>query len=213
MTALEVYQRAVIDLDKYDTPTFEIVDFNRYAEKAIYEYINEKYLEFETLQKRTDDLRQFIVFNQYITNDLPYIDLPDDYLRMLKVEYRIDRGGCEVEQWFTAKKTTADKLGYSETNYYWRPSLRNPQYQIIGNRIYFRVGEGNHVYIREVRLEYIAVPVLYTIDEADMTVYSNPPYSDEVDMQIIDKIVRMFQSVTNPEQYQISVAETQFRKN
>jgi hypothetical protein len=212
MNALDVYRRCVIDLDKYDTPTFEIEDFNRYAEKAIYEYINEKYSEFELKQKRTDDLRQFVTFSVINVVNQDYITLPNDYLRLLKLEYKINYPPCYNDIWVVAQKTTADKLGYSENNYYWKPSINNPQYQLIGDNIYFRVG-GNNSYITAIRLEYIAKPILYTIDPSNLNVYSNPPYSDEVDMQIIDKIVRMFQGATNPEQYQIAVGEKQFKMN
>lgn len=212
MNSLEVYRRCVIDLDKYDTPTFEIVDFNRYAERAIYEYINEKYKEFEVTQKRTDDLRQFVTFGTFPNLNNEYITLPADYLRLLSVYYYITDFDCGEDRWVIVQKTTADKLGYSETNYYWKPRLTNPQYQIIGDRLYFRVGNDDASRIQQVRLEYVAIPQLYYIDEATLTP-TNPPYTDEVDMQIIDKIVRMFQSITAPHNYQISLQESQFKNN
>lgn len=213
MNTLEIYQRCVIDLDKYDTPTFEIEDFNRYAEKAIYEYINEKYKEFEITQKRTDDLRQFVTISTIAVSNQDFVALPEDYLRLLKLEYQITDLPCYDKRWVVVQKTNADKLGYSEENYYWKPSLSNPQYQFIKNNIYFRVGEGNNTNISAVRLEYIMKPELYLIDPSDLGTYSNPSYSDEVDMQIIDKIVRLFQASTNPNQYQIAVAENQFKNN
>lgn len=213
MNALEVYERCVIDLDKYDTPTFEIEDFNRYAQRAIYEYINEKYNEFEITQKRTDDLRQFVTFSTIDVFNEDFIVLPDNYLRLLSLEYLISDLPCYEKKWVIVQKTTADKLGYSKNNYYWKPSINNPQYQFIGDNIYFRVGEGNNSKISKVRLEYISKPILYYISPSDLNNYSNPPYSDEIDMQIIDKIVRIFQSATNANQYQISVAESQFKNN
>jgi|DewCreStandDraft_4_1066084.scaffolds.fasta_scaffold05049_11 hypothetical protein len=212
MNSLEIYERCVIDLDKYDTPTFEIVDFNRYAERALYEYINEKYKEFEMVQKRTDDLRQFVVFNTFPNTNNVYITLPNDYLRLLSVWYYIEDFDCNTDRWVIVQKTTADKLGYSENNYYWKPKLTNPQYQIIGNNLYFRVGDDDASRILQVRLEYIAIPTLYYIDPITL-VPSNPPYTDEVDMQIIDKIVRIFQSATNIQGYQVSTQELSFKNN
>jgi len=212
MNSLQVYQRCVIDLDKYDTPTFEIVDFNRYSERALYEYINEKYKEFEVTQKRTDDLRQFVIFNTFPNINNEYITLPSDYLRLLSVWYRITDYDCGQDRWVIVQKTTADKLGYSENNYYWRPSLRNPQYQIIQDRLYFRVGTDNASAITDVRLEYIGIPQLYYINENDLT-FTTPPYTDEVDMQIVDKIVRIFQSSTNLQGYQVSLQEIPLKNN
>lgn len=213
MNALEIYQRCVIDLDKYDTPTFEIEDFNRYAEKAIYEYINEKYKEFETIQKRTDDLRQFVTISTIAVNNQDFVVLPENYLRLLKLEYRITDLPCYEDKWVVAQKTNADKLGYSENNYYWKPSLANPQYQFIGNNIFFRVGSGVNSNINMVRLEYIMKPELYLINPLDISIYTNPSYSDEIDIQIIDKIVRMFQGATNLNQYQIAISESQLKNN
>jgi hypothetical protein len=213
MNSLEVYNKCVIDLDKYETPTFEIEVFNRMAERAIYEYINTKYKEFELIQKRTDDLRQFVKVSEIAVSNVSSVNLPVDYLRLLKLEYRLNDNECYINKWVVAKKTTADKLGYSESNYYWKPSIINPQYQFIGDAIWFRLGDDANSIINRVRLEYLYIPEFYTINPLNMSDFTNPPYSDEVDNQIIDIICRIYLAETNPNQYQVKINESQFKNN
>jgi hypothetical protein len=125
MNARQVYERCVLGLDKYNTPSFEIEDFNDISISALNEYLNQKYKVFEQYQKITDDLRLFVKEEEFITNNVSFITLPSDYRHTLKVTYQINDGQCLLNKWITAKKTTADKLGYSEDNYYLKPSLKN----------------------------------------------------------------------------------------
>jgi hypothetical protein len=214
VNSIDVYNKCVINLDKYDTPTFSIEDFNTYAEKALYEYINTKYLQFEKTQKRTDDLRQFVKVEFISVSNADRVALPDDYYLLLRLDFRVTEPLlCYDNKWLVGQKTTADKLGYSENNYYWKPSIKRPQFQLIGDEILFRTGDDSPNAINAVRLEYIRVPILYYVNPEDISDFSNPPYTDAVDLQIIDIICRMFQAVTNPQQYQITLNENNLKNN
>ncbi len=212
MNARQVYERCVLGLDKYNTPSFEIEDFNDISISALNEYLNQKYKVFEQYQKITDDLRLFVKEEEFITNNVSFITLPSDYRHTLKVTYQINDGQCLINKWITAKKTTADKLGYSEDNYYLKPSLKNVQYQIIGDRIYFRVGDNNNT-IKKVKLEYITVGEYYYINPLDIDDFNNPNYTDMVDDQLIDKIIRMFNARVLDPRYQVNIQEENLKTN
>lgn len=57
MTAREMYEYALVELNKIEAPSLLLEDYNYFINKAIQQYINLTYAKFEVDQQSTDDLR------------------------------------------------------------------------------------------------------------------------------------------------------------
>ena len=57
MTARQVYEGVLIELNKVQAPSLLLEDFNYLFNKAIYQYINKKYNIYDVNQQSTDDVR------------------------------------------------------------------------------------------------------------------------------------------------------------
>lgn len=57
MTARQVYEGVLIEMNKVNAPSLLLEDFNYLFNKAIYQYVNKKYNVYDTNQQSTDDVR------------------------------------------------------------------------------------------------------------------------------------------------------------
>lgn len=57
MTARQVYEAVLIELNKAQAPSLLLEDFNYLFNKSIYQYINKRYNIYDTNQQTTDDVR------------------------------------------------------------------------------------------------------------------------------------------------------------
>ena len=57
MSARELYEGVLIELNKENAPNLLLEDFNYFANKAINNYINKRYNIYDINQQTTDDLR------------------------------------------------------------------------------------------------------------------------------------------------------------
>ena len=57
MTAREMYEYALIELNKIEAPSLILEDYNYFINKDVQQYINLSYAKFEVDQQSTDDLR------------------------------------------------------------------------------------------------------------------------------------------------------------
>jgi hypothetical protein len=57
MTARQLYDGVLIELNKENAPNILLEDFNYFANKAINNYINKRYNIYDVNQQTTDDLR------------------------------------------------------------------------------------------------------------------------------------------------------------
>ena len=57
MTARNLYEGVLIELNKENAPNILLEDFNYFANKAINNYINKRYNIYDVNQQTTDDLR------------------------------------------------------------------------------------------------------------------------------------------------------------
>lgn len=151
MTARQLFEYALIELNKVQAPSLILEDYNYFINKAVNQYINRVYSLYDINQQKSDDLRvlkstavlipnPIVPNNQYNNNPLlakAYeVDLPDDYLHVLNcvVEYNVKKAfkcydtGDYVH--FGAKRLTADMFSQIINNYYMRPQYKNPYYYI-----------------------------------------------------------------------------------
>ena len=158
MTARQVYEAMLVELNKTEAPSLLLEDFNYFFNKEINQYINRNYNIYDTNQQTTDDLR---VLKSTATlkpvklgtpgNDNNYygvnstnslysnvweVELPEDYMHILNCvcEYELQkRFKCydKGSLWAQpATRLTSDMWSQIINNFYMRPSYRNPYYFI-----------------------------------------------------------------------------------
>lgn len=150
MSAKELYEGVLIELNKDNASNILLEDFNYYANKAINNFVNKKYNIYDVSQQTTDDLR--VLKSTAFLKPIPVNDkypglslagganyeviMPSDYLHLLnciciykvKKTYKCYNAG---DTWRApAKRLTADMYSQVLDNFWNKPSYKNPYYYI-----------------------------------------------------------------------------------
>lgn len=157
LTARQVYEGTLIELNKIQAPSMLLEDFNYFINKAINQYINKKYsTSYDINQQATDDLRvlkatQILdvtptskyggisslgdVTGQNSFQGATYeAMLPSDYLHLLNCVcsfYVHKNHKCYDAGTFVqfgATRLTSDLYGQIINNFYMKPSYKRPYY-------------------------------------------------------------------------------------
>ena len=149
MTIRELYDYALIEMNKVEAPSLILEDFNYFINKAVQQYINKVYNRYDINQQSSDDLRvlkatvsltpnkNVTVGKAVQTPKFTYtVDLPDDYMHILNciVEYEVKKPykcyaeGDHVD--FAARRLTADMASGIIHNVYMRPEYKRPYFYI-----------------------------------------------------------------------------------
>lgn len=152
MTARQVYEAMLIEMNKVEAPSMLLEDFNYLINKAIYQFINKNYNIYDVNQQTTDAIRVLkatAVLKPNIVNN-PYGDegmqglyggivefsLPLDYLHLLncicnfKVKSTFKCYNANDQVQFAARRLTSDMWSQVINNFYMRPMYRRPYYYI-----------------------------------------------------------------------------------
>ena len=154
MTARELYEYALIELNKLDAPSLLLEDYNYFINKAIQQYVNLVYAKLEVDQQSTDDIRVLktsailkpIRLSEdptysHLSNGLfkssYYVDLPADYMHLLNciVEYKVSVSNFKCYNkddivYFAARRLTPDMYTQILNNAYMRPMYKRPYYYL-----------------------------------------------------------------------------------
>lgn len=148
MTARQLWENALIEINKVEAPSLLLEDFNYFINKAVYNYIDKRYNVYDMNQQTSDDLRVLKGTADIASGGLTpvtgnklqgatYIaQLPQDYFHMLSciVEFTATKAfkcySTTQPTYMGAKRLTADMYSQIINNYYLRPSYRNPYYYI-----------------------------------------------------------------------------------
>lgn len=148
MTARQLFEYALIELNKKKAPSLLLEDYNYFINKAIIQYINKCYNTYEINQQRVDDLRVLrssVILTPTLStnygassllNKVYEVKLPDDYFHILNclVEYTVSTpyhcyNTGDVVQ-FGAYRLTSDMFPQTINNYYFKPTYKRPYYFI-----------------------------------------------------------------------------------
>ena len=154
MTARELYEYALIELNKLEAPSLLLEDYNYFINKAVQQYINLVYAKLEIDQQRTDDIRVLKASTvlkpvklyenpsySHLANGMfkssYYVDLPEDYMHLLNciVEYKVGVSNFKCYNkgdmvYFAARKLTPDMYTQVLNNAYMRPMYKRPYYYL-----------------------------------------------------------------------------------
>lgn len=157
MTARQVYEGVLIELNKVQAPNLLLEDFNYFFNKAVDQYVNKRYNIYDVSQQTTDDVR---VLKSTVTlevaedNNAKYLngrdvtkkgslydstyefDLPTDYLHLLNCicEYKVLKPfkcyDANTYVQFAAERLTSDSWSTVINNVYTRPTYKRPYYYL-----------------------------------------------------------------------------------
>lgn len=156
MTARDLYENALIEMNKIEAPSLLLEDYNYFINKAIQQYVNLVYAKFEIDQQSADDIRVLKRSAQLKPKDYAslntgdtdnnlfktfyYVDLPSDYMHLLNcvVEYTTEHdfkcynNGDKI--YFAARRLTPDMYTQILNNAYLRPTYKRPYYYITNKK-------------------------------------------------------------------------------
>ena len=133
MTARELYEYALIELNKLDAPSLLLEDYNYFINKDI------RVLKASAVLKPTK-LSQNPIYNHLANGLLEssyYVDLPADYMHLLNciVEYKVGVSNFKCYNkgdtvYFAARKLTPDMYTQILNNAYMKPMYKRPYYYL-----------------------------------------------------------------------------------
>ena len=152
MTARELYEGVLIELNKENAPNILLEDFNYFANKAVNNYVNKRYNIYDINQQTTDDLRVLkatALLKPKHINDYSGLTMagnnamatyevvmPSDYLHILNCiciytvnkTYKCYNAG---DSWRApARRLTADMYSQVLDNFWNKPTYKKPYYYI-----------------------------------------------------------------------------------
>lgn len=138
MTSLDLYNAALIELNKLKAPSLLLEDYNYFINKAIQQYINLVYNRYDMNQQSTDDLRVLtarVILEE--RSDGNFFTLPSDYVHLLNciVEFNSEVESNKCGSYIktsraSARRATADIISSVMNNVYLQPSVKRPYYYL-----------------------------------------------------------------------------------
>lgn len=175
--ALDAYRDLLKELDRTESPSFNIRAFNYWINSGIDEYIAKEYEAYPVVQKSVDKLRSIAKHSPLSFVNLE-ADLPTDYRHMLNVEvtvkFLVNSGRFhkdDVAKIYPEREKSGSE-GYNQNNAFHRPSYKVPYYNILENKITLKIG--NEVTALSALCDYLRVPD---------TVYLNPDKTSDYTLE------------------------------
>jgi hypothetical protein len=187
MTARDVYEGVLFELNKVHAPAVTVEEFVYFLNKAILAYSNERYNFYAVNQQLTDDLRVLLVeYNLTLTNSnlgtdpegVRYVQgtlLDDNYLHILSCDLYVRNTISNLKKKYTAKRLTLDMHGAIYNNDYLKPALHRPYYLMLPaagtgqqNNSIFKILTGDDVQKivpHAVRIYYMKLPEVVTLTD------------------------------------------------
>lgn len=187
MTARDVYEGALMELNKVHAPAFTVEEFVYFLNKTILAYSNERYNFYALNQQLSDDLR--ILLTEYQTAVLPTQILTDleairyvlgtldvkDYLHILSCDLIVRNTISNKTKRYVTKRLTLDMFGAIYNNEYLKPAINRPYFLLLPTNV---GGDQNNsafkIYIGDavptivpsaVRIYYLRLPVPVTLTD------------------------------------------------
>lgn len=141
MTWRELYEYALIEVNKLKAPSLLLEDYNYFINKAVQQYMNLVYNHYDINQQSNDDLRVLTTTKVYNQEDIGdnTVTLPIDYVHLLNCIVTVSPlsnsnnkcGSSETSGYRTAaKQLTSDRYAGILNNYYLKPTAKRPYYML-----------------------------------------------------------------------------------
>lgn len=226
MKALNAYRDVKRELDKFESPTFNVGDFNYFFNSAIENVVLAKYKMFPLVQKVVDDLRVLVIQTPLTVSNLEAV-LPADYRHLLslkiQLKFTVAKGpytAGEVIQVYPQRELSG-KQGYNAENAYHSPSYKNPYFTTYGSKIQLNVGSGvvlEPVASTNAWLEYLKKPAVVYLNPnpaADLNIEDNNStieFPEHIYQEIVRECSRVFLENIESQRYMSATQEKQIQQ-
>ena len=189
MTARDIYEGVLVDLNKVHAPALSIEEFNYFINKVILAYVNERYNMYSVNQQLDDDLRILLVQTTISGNDLTINSSEDpayvqvqieatNYMHLLSCDMIVQNTVSNKLRRYTAKRVSVDMLSAITLNEYLKPAMNRPYYILSSSAdveernspivvVYF--GEPlTNIVPYSVRFFYLRLPGTVTLTDAQV---------------------------------------------
>lgn len=223
MKASDAYSNLLRELDKFESPTFTIGDFNYFYNVAISKYLTDNYGDFDVLQKDLDDIKGLLKYDESLDFVETLALLPDGYRHILNLELKLkfvkDIGDYVIDDIINVfpKRLATNRKGYTADNAYQQPSPYYTTYQLDGTHIHAYIG--SEVIIENGKMDYIENPITmflnpdrtvdYTIEVNNTTLQ----FPDYVNYEIITACRLIVLENIESQRYQSSLQDVQLEKS
>jgi hypothetical protein len=142
MKALDAYRDTLKELDKYESPTFSVRNFNYFYNKAVSRYIDVNYRQLDVVLKDTQDIGSMLTLNSPLTLSLTgVVSLPANFRHLLslkiKVRFKQDIGkfrqGESYEFW--PERMKSGQKGFRYRSAYGKPNYRRYYYELTDTQL------------------------------------------------------------------------------
>jgi len=221
MKALDAYKGLLKELDKYESPTFSIGDFNYFFNKSVQDYITENYKDIDPVQKDIDDIRSVLKFDEALSFTSGKASLPDKYQHILYLEltckFKVDVGKYKKDVSHTFTEVRREKSSQRGTkNAYRKTSFLRPYYKMDIDSVYAII-DTTILELTSGKMDYIEVPEKVYLNPANGADYDDDAqnttiaFPDYVVTEIITVCRLMFLENTENQRFQSSIIENQVK--
>jgi len=172
MKALDAYRDLLKELDKYESPSFSIRDFNYFFPLAVSLWVDTNYKQFDLMQKEVDDLKTILANGHPLTFASDgKVDLPSDYRHILSLEvtmkFKKNMGVYRTNQLvkFFPERMKSSQKGFRMQNAYQRPNYKRLYFEMAGTKLILLFDSSVHElpnaanslidYVKEIPLLYL----------------------------------------------------------
>jgi hypothetical protein len=232
MRALEAYRAELIELDKYESPSFSIRDFNHFWNSATQEFISSKLATGpDVVQYDHDDLAVLLsdptplVFGTgSLSNQAP---LPNTYQNMLgmkiTLEYLVNKGIHKKGDLITTfpKKQRSNREGFIQKNAYQEAFEEDSWYNLRGKLV--EIIHDPDTKVKSGTINFLKKPAIVTINPliATLTIgeqnaeVNNPTleFPDATVLKIVKECRRIFLENIESRRYGTNIQEQNQRTN
>lgn len=205
MTARQVLEYALIELNKRKAPSLLLQDYNYFINRAIRQYVNKVYNAYEMNQQSTDDLEAIKKVNTPITltfqTNYYKGTLPTDYFHPLNCSVKFEvvsslpcqPVGSTFEK--RASKLTSNQVKGVEENFYFKPSYKNPYFYRNSNLLEIRSGSTLSAVPKIAYLDYLRIPSVIELTQEQIDGVTDTSqaleFPDYVVQEIINELVNI----------------------
>ena len=202
MRVRQIYETLLSELNKVETSSILLEDFNYFLNKAITQYVNKRYNFYDTSQQTNDDLSILVDNKTLIDINSNESSLPTNYLHLLncictfklKKSHKCKKVGDTLI--VPAKKLTADAYPEILKDYYNKPSLFNPYFYLKDKIIKIECGNIEDLAeLEQIDINFLRKPkkVILTEDCLDLDVDTSEEleFPDYVCNEIINELVSL----------------------
>ena len=221
MKALDAYKGLLKELDKHESPTFSVGDFNYFFNKSVQKYITENYKDLDPVQKDVDDIRSVLKFDEPLVFENGKVSLPEKYQHILYIEFtckfKVDAGKYKKETSHTFTEVRREKSSQRGiNNAYRRTSFLRPYYKMDEINIYAII-DTDILELESGKIDYIKVHADVYLNPDKSVDYNSADNNTTINFpnyvvtEIINVCKVMFLENTENPRFQSSVMENQVK--